>query len=131
MARRWNRRLSQPRARAGHVRGARLRSRAPQGVSARSSRLWRVRSVEGRARPSRLSLAALRTRMNTVLRDKVVVVTGASSGVGRAAVRELARRGARVGLLARGVDGLAGARADVEAAGARALAVPTDIADAT
>jgi NAD(P)-dependent dehydrogenase (short-subunit alcohol dehydrogenase family) len=65
------------------------------------------------------------------LEGKVVVVTGASSGVGRATARELARRGARVGLIARGADGLAGARADVEAAGARALAAPADIADAT
>jgi NAD(P)-dependent dehydrogenase (short-subunit alcohol dehydrogenase family) len=64
------------------------------------------------------------------LRDKVVVVTGASSGVGRAVVRELARRGARLGLLARGEDGLAGARADVESAGSTAVAVPTDVGDA-
>jgi NAD(P)-dependent dehydrogenase (short-subunit alcohol dehydrogenase family) len=65
------------------------------------------------------------------LRDKVVVVTGASSGIGRAVAREVAQRGARVGLIARGADGLAGARADVEAAGSRGLAVPTDIADPT
>jgi NAD(P)-dependent dehydrogenase (short-subunit alcohol dehydrogenase family) len=76
-------------------------------------------------------MAALRGLVTEPLREKVVVVTGASSGVGRATVRELARRGARLGLIARGVDGLAGARADVEAAGSRALAVPTDIADAT
>jgi NAD(P)-dependent dehydrogenase (short-subunit alcohol dehydrogenase family) len=63
--------------------------------------------------------------------DKVVVVTGASSGVGRATARELARRGALLGLIARGADGLAGARGDVEAAGSRALVVPTDVADAT
>ena len=69
--------------------------------------------------------------MTEPLQDKVVVVTGASSGVGRAAVRELARRGAWLGLIARGADGLAGARADVEAAGSRALAVPTDVAEAT
>jgi NAD(P)-dependent dehydrogenase (short-subunit alcohol dehydrogenase family) len=68
--------------------------------------------------------------MTGALRDKVVVVTGASSGVGRATVRELARRGARLGLIARGADGLAGAQADVEAAGSPALAVPTDVADA-
>ena len=68
--------------------------------------------------------------MTGALRDKVVVVTGASSGVGRATVRELARRGARLGLIARGADGLAGAQADAEAAGSPALAVPTDVADA-
>ncbi|HEX3265521.1 MAG TPA: SDR family oxidoreductase [Candidatus Limnocylindrales bacterium] len=63
-------------------------------------------------------------------RHPVVVVTGASAGVGRATVRELARRGASVGLIARGERGLAGARADVEALGRPALAVSADVADA-
>ena len=60
----------------------------------------------------------------------VVVVTGASAGVGRAIVRELARRGAAIGLLARGEDGLEGAAIDAAEAGANALALPTDVADA-
>src|SRR4051794_208397 len=60
---------------------------------------------------------------------EVVVVTGASSGVGRAVVREFARQGAAIGLLARGGDGLDGARRDVESAGPKAVAVPTDVAD--
>jgi NAD(P)-dependent dehydrogenase (short-subunit alcohol dehydrogenase family) len=60
---------------------------------------------------------------------KVVVITGASGGVGRAAVRELARRGADIGLLARDSDGLQAAAKEVEALGRRALAVPTDVAD--
>src|SRR4051812_10929131 len=60
----------------------------------------------------------------------VVVITGASAGVGRAAVRAFAREGADIGLLARGIDGLEGARSEVEAAGGRALVVPTDVADA-
>jgi NADP-dependent 3-hydroxy acid dehydrogenase YdfG len=47
----------------------------------------------------------------------VVVVTGASAGVGRATAVAFAREGARVGLVARGEDGLDGARRDVEAAG--------------
>ncbi|MEW6638747.1 MAG: SDR family oxidoreductase, partial [Actinomycetota bacterium] len=49
---------------------------------------------------------------------------------GRAAVRAFARRGARVGLLARGRAGLEGARADVEALGGKALSIPTDVSDA-
>jgi NAD(P)-dependent dehydrogenase (short-subunit alcohol dehydrogenase family) len=63
-------------------------------------------------------------------RREVVVITGASAGVGRATVREFARRGAWVGLIARSSDGLEAARREVEAAGGRALAVPVDVADA-
>jgi NAD(P)-dependent dehydrogenase (short-subunit alcohol dehydrogenase family) len=61
---------------------------------------------------------------------RVFVVTGASAGVGRAIVRALAREGAAIGLLARGRAGLEAARAEVEQRGARALALPTDVADA-
>ncbi len=61
---------------------------------------------------------------------EVVVITGASAGVGRATVREFAKRGAHIGLLARGREGLEGARREVEAAGGRALVLPTDVADA-
>ncbi len=60
---------------------------------------------------------------------EVVVITGASAGVGRATVREFARHGARIGLIARGVDGLEGARREVEALGGQALALPTDVSD--
>src|SRR5213596_2251670 len=61
---------------------------------------------------------------------QVVVVTGASAGVGRATVRAFERQNADVGLLARGCDGLEAARAEVEALGGRALVLPTDVADA-
>ncbi|HEY1285955.1 MAG TPA: SDR family oxidoreductase [Solirubrobacterales bacterium] len=61
---------------------------------------------------------------------KVVVVTGAGSGIGRAVARRFARDGAHVALLARGGEALDGARAEVEAAGGSALIVPTDVADA-
>ncbi len=61
---------------------------------------------------------------------QVVVVTGASAGVGRAVVREFAKRGARIGLLARDPHGLEAAREEVEQLGGQALAVPTDVADA-
>jgi NAD(P)-dependent dehydrogenase (short-subunit alcohol dehydrogenase family) len=58
-----------------------------------------------------------------------VVVTGASAGVGRATAVAFAREGANVGLVARGSDGLEGARKDVEAAGGRAAVVTADVAD--
>ena len=68
--------------------------------------------------------------MSTERERKVVVVTGASAGVGRAVVRAFADRGADVALIARGVDGLEGARRDVEERGGRALVLPLDVADA-
>ncbi len=62
-------------------------------------------------------------------KPEVVVITGASAGVGRAAVRRFARDGARIGLVARGTDGLDAARAEVEARGGKALVLPCDVAD--
>lgn len=57
------------------------------------------------------------------------MITGASAGVGRATAQAFARRGARVGLLARGREGLEAARKEVEALGGRALVLPADVAD--
>src|SRR3954447_16564832 len=62
--------------------------------------------------------------------SEVVVVTGASKGVGRAVACRFARDGARVGLIGRGRDALEGARRDVEAAGGKVLVLPCDVADA-
>jgi NADP-dependent 3-hydroxy acid dehydrogenase YdfG len=64
------------------------------------------------------------------MKDEVVVVTGASAGLGRAIARHFGSKGAKVGLLARGVDGLEGAKREIEAAGGAALVLPTDVADA-
>jgi NAD(P)-dependent dehydrogenase (short-subunit alcohol dehydrogenase family) len=64
-----------------------------------------------------------------VNKRRVAVVTGGSAGVGRAVCIELARCGWDVAVLARGHAGLAGAVADIEGAGGRGCAVPTDMAD--
>ena len=61
--------------------------------------------------------------------SEVVVITGASAGIGRATVRAYARRGASLGLLARGQEGLEGARLEVEKLGGKAVVIPTDVAD--
>jgi NADP-dependent 3-hydroxy acid dehydrogenase YdfG len=60
----------------------------------------------------------------------VVAITGASSGVGRATARAFAARGARVGLIARGADGLEAARLEAERGGSTAIACVADVADA-
>jgi NAD(P)-dependent dehydrogenase (short-subunit alcohol dehydrogenase family) len=58
-----------------------------------------------------------------------VLITGASSGIGLATALAYGRRGARVGLLARGADGLERAAEMVADAGGRPLAVPADVTD--
>src|SRR4051794_32441430 len=60
-------------------------------------------------------------------RNTVAVVTGASGGVGRATARALADRGASVVLVARGIEGLEGAKREVESRGGRALIVQADV----
>ena len=59
----------------------------------------------------------------------VIVVTGASAGIGRATAGEFAKPGARIALLARGLRGLEAAAHEVEARGGEALVLPTDVAD--
>ena len=63
-------------------------------------------------------------------RRRVIVITGASAGVGRATAKAFAREGARIALIARGRAGLNGARRDVEKLGGEALVLPLDVADA-
>ncbi len=65
----------------------------------------------------------------TAASPRTVVITGASAGIGRAAARAFAARGDRIALLARGEAGLQGAADDVQAAGGRAVCIPTDVAD--
>ena len=60
--------------------------------------------------------------------EQVIVVTGASGGLGRAVARAAGRRGAKVVVTARGVDGLEACVHEIEAAGSEALAVPADCA---
>jgi NADP-dependent 3-hydroxy acid dehydrogenase YdfG len=61
---------------------------------------------------------------------KVVVVTGASSGVGRACARAFGAQGAKVGLIARNAEALEAAADEIRRAGGMALVLPLDVADA-
>jgi short-subunit dehydrogenase len=70
-----------------------------------------------------------RRLMDELKKPEVVVITGASAGVGRATVRAFAKRGAHIGLIARGRDGLVAAQSEVESAGGRAIVLPLDVAN--
>ena len=59
----------------------------------------------------------------------IVVVSGASAGIGRATARRFAQAGWSIAVLARGTDGLQGAVREIERCGARAMAIPLDVAD--
>jgi NAD(P)-dependent dehydrogenase (short-subunit alcohol dehydrogenase family) len=59
----------------------------------------------------------------------IVVVSGASAGIGRAVARRFGAAGWRVALIARGTDGLEAARAEIERAGGRAMVIQADVAD--
>jgi NAD(P)-dependent dehydrogenase (short-subunit alcohol dehydrogenase family) len=65
----------------------------------------------------------------TLSKPEVVVITGASAGIGRATAQAFAKQGAQIGLLARSREGLEGAQKEVEAAGGKALVLPTDVSD--
>lgn len=60
---------------------------------------------------------------------EIVVITGASAGIGRATVRAFARRGAHIGLIARGEDGLRATQREVEDLGGKSIIVPCDVSD--
>ncbi len=61
---------------------------------------------------------------------QVVVITGATAGVGRATAREFAKKGAALGLIARGEERLESARQEMESLGGRAITISADVADA-
>jgi NAD(P)-dependent dehydrogenase (short-subunit alcohol dehydrogenase family) len=63
------------------------------------------------------------------MQQEIVVITGASAGVGRATAQAFGRRKAKVGLIARGRDGLEAARREIEAAGGEAIVLPLDVSD--
>src|SRR3954467_14827362 len=69
-------------------------------------------------------------RVGGTTRPRVVVITGASAGIGRATARELARQGAHIALIARGIDGVAATGHEVDALGGRALLAPLDVSEA-
>lgn len=73
--------------------------------------------------------AETKTRSLTPREPQVVVVTGASAGLGRAIVRAFAREGAHIGLLARGRDGLEATSREVQSLGGRALVLAVDVAN--
>jgi NAD(P)-dependent dehydrogenase (short-subunit alcohol dehydrogenase family) len=63
-------------------------------------------------------------------KDKVVVITGAAAGVGRAVAHRFAKDGARIALIARDMPALAATREEVEQLGGEGLCAPADVADA-
>ena len=68
--------------------------------------------------------------MSDMEQKKVVVVTGASAGLGRAIAHAFAKRGAKIGLIARNPEALDAAREECEALGGEAITLPLDVSDA-
>jgi NAD(P)-dependent dehydrogenase (short-subunit alcohol dehydrogenase family) len=120
--------------RANNRQTAEARSWPGDGVRAQVYASGRRRADRGRgvgrstARVRR-SQAGFAERGEVSAVSRVVVVTGASGGVGRAVGRELARRGDLVALLARGQSGLDRAAADIRAEGGQPMVVRVDVAD--
>jgi len=79
----------------------------------------------------RSSRAAAPAELNAQLplAESVVLVTGASTGIGAAIAHEVARRGARVALVARGAQALRDQAARINAEGGQAIAIPADISN--
>ncbi len=71
----------------------------------------------------------LAARRRLDLRDKVVLITGGSRGLGLALARELAAKGARLVICGRTAEDLVWAKQDLEQRGARVLALPCDVTD--
>src|SRR5690242_20193014 len=95
------------------------RGRRPQRNMSQSDRLIRLIPAS----------SMTRGMMTESSKPPVVVITGASAGVGRAVVREFAKDKARIALIARGLDGLKAAAQEVKQAGGEAMILPADVAD--
>jgi NAD(P)-dependent dehydrogenase (short-subunit alcohol dehydrogenase family)/uncharacterized membrane protein len=117
------------------LRGRRMRrhapaARPPEGVVSQE----RPRARRTAAAPSPSTIGREQRPATTSARSRamsgVVVVTGASAGIGRATVRAFARKGWDVGLIARNEEALQRAAEEVRGEGGRALVLPLDVADA-
>jgi short-subunit dehydrogenase len=88
------------------------------------------RDIEGEEHGTEQVSRPRRRERGGALRGRVAVVTGASSGIGRAIAREFATEGADVALIARGTDGLEAAAQEARAFGVKAIELPLDVAEA-
>jgi short-subunit dehydrogenase len=76
------------------------------------------------------SVAPVAPAASVAAPQQVVVITGASAGLGRALARQFGSRKAKVGLVARGLEGLEAAKREIELLGGQAVVLPADVADA-